>query len=338
MNNRRGFIATAAATAAAAATLATTPAQARPTDDVVAHAPDGLNPVGVKTGGVRLVPVVGGKYKVWTKRVGNGATKILLLHGGPAFSHEYLEAMTSFLPPAGYEIYYYDQLGVNNSDQPDDASLWTLPRYLEEVEEVRKGLGLDKFVLFGHSWGGILAMEYALRHPSVLKGLVVSNMVASIDSYLKHTNAMKATLPAPVLKRLNELENAKDFENPDYEKIMMEELYSKAICRLDPWPDALMRTFKHANKTIYLQMQGPSEFEFSGNLKEWNIWDRLPQIKTKTLLFGARYDTMDPADMKRMATVMPNATTVICPNGSHLSMWDDQAYYFKHLLAFLAKV
>jgi len=336
MNNRRGFIATAAVTATA--TLASTPSQARPTDEVVARKPDGLNPVGVLTDGVKLVPVVGGKYKVWTKRVGHGATKILLLHGGPAFSHEYLEAMSSFLPPAGYEIYYYDQLGVNNSDQPEDTSLWTLPRYLDEVEEVRRGLGLDQFVLFGHSWGGILAMEYALRHPQVLKGLVVSNMVGSIDAYLVHTNALKARMPAAARARLQQLESTKDFDNPEYEQIMMEHLYVKSICRLDPWPDALMRSFKHLNKSIYLQMQGPSEFEFSGNLRGWTVWDRLPQIKTRTLLLGARHDTMDPKDIERMATVMPHAQAFICPNGSHLSMWDDQAAYFKALMGFLRRV
>jgi proline iminopeptidase len=110
-----------------------------------------------------MIPVVGGKYKVWTKQLGSGPLKVLLLHGGPGFPHDYLEAMESFLPQAGIEMYYYDQLGVGNSDIPSDVSLWTLPRYLSEVEEVRRGLELDHFVLYGHSWGGILAMEYALN-------------------------------------------------------------------------------------------------------------------------------------------------------------------------------
>jgi proline iminopeptidase len=301
--------------------------------------PDGINPVGVRTAGVRLVPVVGGKYKVWTKRVGSGKTKILLLHGGPAFSHEYLEAMAAFLPEAGYEIYFYDQLGVNNSDQPEDPALWTLPRYLEEVEEVRLALGLEQFVLFGHSWGGLLAMEYALKHPQALKGLVVSNMVAGMQAYLKHVNHLKETLlPAPLLQRLNALEAARDFDNPEYEQIILTHLYTKIICRLDLWPDALMRSFKHLNKAIYVQMQGPSEFEVSGNLKDWSVWDRLKDIRTRTLLLGARHDTMDPEDIRRMATLMPNATSAICPNGSHLAMWDDQAVYFGHLLRFLASL
>ena len=116
---------------------------------------DRLNPTGIRMAGIKWVPVVGGKYKVWTKRLGEGTIKVLLLHGGPGFSHDYFECFESFLPEAGVEMYYYDQLGCGNSDRSDDTSLWTLERYLEEVEEVRNGLGLTDFVLFGHSWGGI---------------------------------------------------------------------------------------------------------------------------------------------------------------------------------------
>jgi proline iminopeptidase len=169
--NRRNFLKNAAAatvTISAAKTV-----QASVTNSEIRPG-DALNPGGIQTAGVRMVPVVGGKYKVWTKRMGHGPVKVLLLHGGPGVSHEYLEAMESFLPEAGIETYYYDQLGVNFSDQPKDPSLWTLERYCEEVEEVRRGLGLDNFVLYGHSWGGILAMEYALKYQQHLRGLIIS--------------------------------------------------------------------------------------------------------------------------------------------------------------------
>src|SRR6202041_1367111 len=150
-----------AATASLGGSAIPTPAGALPgpvqPDEILTRQPDGLNPPGIRTAGIKMLPVVGGKYKVWTKKVGSGPIKVLLLHGGPGFPHDYLEAMESFLPQAGIEMYYYDQLGVGNSDIPDDPALWTLPRYLSEVEEVRRGLGLDHFVLYGHSWGGILA-------------------------------------------------------------------------------------------------------------------------------------------------------------------------------------
>lgn len=306
--------------------------------DLPAQLADRLNPPGIRTAGIRMLPVVGGKYKVWTKRMGTGKVKVLLLHGGPGASHEYLEVMESFLPQANIEMYYYDQLGCNNSDQPDDPSLWTLPRYLEEVEEVRRGLGLEHFVLYGHSWGGILALEYALHYQQHLQGLVISNMTAGSQAYLKHTAALKLQLPPASLARLQALEAKRDYDSPEYGKIMMEDLYPKMICRTKPWPEPLDRAFRHLNEKIYNQMQGKSEFLVTGNLKDWERWDRLHEIKVKTLTIGARYDEMDPEDMKKMATLIPNATAAICPNGSHMCMWDDQAFYFRHLLEFLNTV
>jgi len=246
--------------------------------------------------------------------------------------------MESFLPEAGIEFYFYDQLGSNNSDQPTDPSLWTLPRFVEEVEEVRRGLGLDQFVLYGHSWGGMLAIDYALKYQGRLRGLVISNMTAGIQSYLKRTAALKQLLPPASLARLTALEARQDYDNPEYDKIMMEQLYPQMVCRILPWPEPVIRAFRHANQAIYNQMQGKSEFLVTGNLKDWERWDRLHEIKVKALTIGAEHDEMDPNDMRRMATLMPNARSGICPNGSHLCMWDDQAVYFRHLLGFLKTV
>jgi proline iminopeptidase len=300
---------------------------------------DALNPGGIRVAGIRMIPVVGGKYKVWTKRIGSGPLKVLLLHGGPGFPHDYLEAMESFLPQAGIEMYYYDQLGVGNSDIPDDPALWTLQRYTTEVEEVRRGLGLDQFVLYGQSWGGILAIEYALNYQQHLRGLVISNMTAGTQSYLKRIASLKKQLlTAEQAARLDALAAAQDYENPEYEKIVMERLYPQMLCRTNPWPEPVSRAFRLANQKIYNQMQGKSEFEVTGNLKNWERWDRLHEIKVKALTMGANHDEMDPDDMRKMAKLMPNATYAICPNGSHLALWDDQANYFRDLLAFLAKV
>jgi proline iminopeptidase len=311
------------------------PASAAPSDITPA---DGLNPPGVRVAGIRMLPVVGGKYKVWTKKVGSGDVKVLLLHGGPGFSHDYLEAMESFLPQAGVEFYYYDQLGSNLSDQPDDPSLWTLPRFVEEVEEVRRGLGLEQFVLYGHSWGGLLGIEYALNYQQHLRGLVISNMTAGIQSYLKRTQALKGLLTPPSRKRLDELKAKQDYDHPDYEKIMMEELYPKMICRLSPWPEPVTRAFRYANLKIYNQMQGKSEFLVTGNLKDWERWERLHEIRVKTLAIGADHDEMDPDDMRRIAATVQNGRFGLCPNGAHMDMWDDQETYFKHLLGFLKTV
>jgi proline iminopeptidase len=338
--NRRNLLTASAASVVMGAARAAAPATSGAVQaaETPSSGTDALNPAGIRVAGIRMLPVAGGKYKVWTKKLGSGAAKVLLLHGGPGFSHEYLEAFESFLPQAGIEMYYYDQLGCNNSDQPDDLSLWTLARYTAEVEEVRRGLGLEQFILYGHSWGGILAIEYALQHPQYLRGLVISNMTAGVQAFLKRANFLKNQLPAQTLARLTALEASEDYDSPEYQKIMMEDLYPKMLCRINPWPEPVSRAFRHVNEKIYNSMQGKSEFLVTGNLKTWERWDRLHEIKVKALTIGARHDEMDPDDMKKMAGLMQNASYAFCPGGSHLCMWDDQAVYFKHLLDFLRAV
>jgi len=296
---------------------------------------------GIKSGGVRLIPINGGKYKVWTKRIGNNPKiKVLLLHGGPACTHEYFECMESFLPQEGIEFYYYDQLGSFYSDQPSDTSLWNLPRFVEEVEQVRQALGLNKdnFYLLGHSWGGILATEYALKYQQHLKGLIISNMMSSCPDYDRYANEVLAKqLPPAVFDTLQMLEAKGDFANPKYMELLLPHFYNKHICRLplDAWPDPMQRGLDHINPTIYVTMQGPSEFGISGKLEKWDRKADLPKIKVPTLTIGGTHDTMDPEHMKWMATQFPNGRFLLCPNGSHMSLWDDQEHYFPGLIGFL---
>ena len=297
--------------------------------------PDLLNPPNIRTAGIRMVPVMGGRYKVWTKRMGSGPLKVLLLHGGPGFTHQYLEAMESFLPEAGIEMYYYDQLGCGNSDKPTDPALWTRDRYREEVEEVRIGLGLDDFVLYGQSWGGMLSIEYALKYQQHLRGLVISNMTASIDSYLARLDYLKGLLTPELRASLEQLEAAEDYDNPEYQRIMMEELYPQCMCRTKPWPEPLTRAMNTAALNIYNEMQGKSEFVVTGNFRHWDRWADLPRITVPTLTIGATHDTMDPKDLERMAQLMPKGEFLLCPNGSHCALWDDQEVYFAGLLKFL---
>jgi proline iminopeptidase len=146
---------------------------------------------GVKTGGIQIVSIntPKGKFNIWTKKIGsNPKIKVLLLNGGPGATHEYFECMESFLPAEGIEMIYYDQLGCGKSDNPKDTAMWSLPRYVEEVEQVRTALKLDKdnFYLLGHSWGGVLALEYALKYQQNLKGLIISDMVPSCPDYGKY--------------------------------------------------------------------------------------------------------------------------------------------------------
>lgn len=285
--------------------------------------------------------LVDGKYNVWTKKIGDGKLKVLLLHGGPGFSHDYFECFEDFLPKEGIEIYYYDQLGCGNSDTPTDTSLWTIPRYVEEVEQVRKGLGLDNFYLLGHSWGTMLAMEYLDKYQSHVKGAVLSNMTAGCKSYLPYVEELKRKyLSASDMKKYDSLNKLRLYQSAEYQDLLMTKLYTHTICQLplERWPEPLLRAFKKANPAIYIHMQGVDEFHVTGNFKDWEMWDRLPGIKVPTLVIGGIYDEMNPQDMKREGKLIPNSRTYLCPNGSHMSMYDDQQNYFSSLIGFLKDV
>jgi len=297
-------------------------------------------------GGVRMIPITTprGSFRVWTKRTGNNPKlKVLLLHGGPALTHEYWEVMDSYLPAAGVEYYYYDQLGSAYSDQPTDTTLWEIPRFVDEVEQVRKALGLDEknFVLMGHSWGGMLAMEYALAHPEHLKGLVISSMMSSIPAYNRYAHdVLMPKMPPDVLKQILAFEAAKDYENPKYMELLFPTWYTEHFLRrpFEQWPEPVMRSIAHMNRAIYVPMQGPSEMSASGRLLNWDRSKDLGKIQVPTLVICGGHDTMDPKHMEWMARQFPQGSFVLCPEGGHMAFYDDPEPYFKGLLAFLKGV
>jgi len=294
----------------------------------------------VLTGGVRMIHLKEG-YRVWTKKFGDSPTmKVLLLHGGPADTHEYMECFESFFPQANIEFYEYDQLGSQYSDQPDDMSLWTIDRFVEEVEQVRKALRLDSsnFFLLGHSWGGLLAMEYALKHQDALKGLIISNMTADFDKYETYNAKLRSLLPAKTLRTLEQYESRGDYHNPAYTKLVNSAYYNRHICRLKEWPEPLTRSFGHLNEKVYEYMQGPSEFVPGGILKHWSVWNRLHEITVPTLTIGAAHDTMNPKEMRAMSTLVQHGRYLHCPDGSHLAMWDDQQVYMAGVIDFIHDV
>lgn len=300
----------------------------------------------VLSGGVRMIPIETpkGRFRVWTKRVGNAPTmKQLLLHGGPGATHEYFEGCDSFLPAAGIEYYYYDQLGSFYSDQPDEPDLWDLPRFVEEVEQVRLALGLDRdnFYLLGHSWGGILANEYALKYQQNLKGLIISNMMSSCPAYNAYANdVLMPGMDQAVLAEAKGYEAAGDYANPRYMELLMEHHYVHHVLRMpaEEWPDPAVRAFAHMNQSIYVPLQGPSELGLSGKLTDWDRSADLGQIAAPTLVIGAQHDTMDPEHMRWMASAYPRGRYLHCPDGSHMAMFDDQEVYMQGLISFIQDV
>jgi proline iminopeptidase len=299
---------------------------------------------GVQSAGIHMIPVKTpvGVFRVWTKRFGsNPRIKILLLHGGPATGHEYMECFESFFPKEGFEFYEYDQLGASYSDQPHDSSLWTVDRYVDEVDQVRQAIGADSsnFYVLGNSWGGILAMEYALKHQDHLKGMIVADMVASCPEYGKYANEVLAKQMDPkVLAEIRQIEAKGDFSNPRYMELLMPNFYKQHLCRLQEWPDPVVRSFKHVNGEIYTLMQGPSEFGIAGRLANWDIKARLKEIKIPTLMVGAKYDTMDPKAMEEQSRMVQKGRYLYCPNGSHLCMWDDQKVFMDGVISFIKDV
>ena len=297
------------------------------------------------SGGARMIAVntPAGPFRVWVKRVGNDpGLRVLLLHGGPGSTHEHFEACDSYLPAAGIEYYYYDQLGSGFSDQPDEPSLWDLDRFVDEVEQVRQALGLDRddFVLLGHSWGGILAIEYALHHQQHLRGLVISSMMSSVPAYNAYAEqVLMPSMDQAALAEIKALEASGDTENPAYMELLNEQHYVHHVLRMPvaDWPDPVQRAFAHINPAIYVSMQGPSELGISADasLAHWERFDELATIDVPALVIGARHDTMDPAHMEKMAARLPRGQYLFCPDGSHMAMYDDQRVYFTGLIDFL---
>jgi proline iminopeptidase len=296
------------------------------------------------SGGARMIPIATpkGPHQVWVKRVGNNPKlKLLLLTGGPGLSHAYLEVMDSYLPAEGVEYYYYDQLETGDSDRPDDPDLWTLPRYVDEVDQVRKAIGgnKDNFCLFGHSWGGMLAMEYALAHQDQMKCLVISNMMASIPAYNAYAKTvLEPKMDQAALGQILAMEKSGQTEQPGYMALLVPNWYEQHFLRrpVADWPEPVNRASSNVNRRFYVTMQGPSEMGASGRLLNWDRFADLKRIEVPTLVVSGKYDTMDPAYMAAMAKQLPHGE-LAATNGGHMAFYDDQPTYFAKLTAFLRK-
>jgi len=290
----------------------------------------------------RRIPVQtpSGTFEVWTRRVGESASvKMLVLHGGPGATHEYLLDLEP-LADEGFELYFYDQLGSYFSDQPDDDSLWEVDRFVDEVEQVRTALGLgpENFVLYGQSWGGILALEYALAHGDALKALVVSNMMSSIPAYNEYAErVLMPPMDQDALAEIKRMEAEARTDDPAYEELLMEHHYVHHVLRRPPdqWPQHVLDSFAHINPDIYVPMQGPSELGASGKLLHWDRSGDLHRIDVPTLVMGAQHDTMDPAHLRWMAEQLPQGRYHHSPEGSHVAVVDDHETYLRGLADFL---
>ncbi len=277
--------------------------------------------------------------KVYTRTIGSG-TPILLLHGGPGGTSDCFTIFEKYLDLNKYQIIYYNQLGSKLSDKVTDEKLFTLERYVDEVEQVRKALNLDKFILLGHSWGGMLVIEYSLKYENdghLIAG-IISNMNSSIEISVNYSNTLKQQLLSKEdFEFVMAQEEKQQYDSPRYNKLMQETLYANCFCRLSETPDFL-KDPEALTPNVYNYFQGDNEFVVTGAMLGWDRTNDLKNIKTKTLVMGAKYDTMNPEQKAEMANLLPNGELYICPNGAHFCFWDDADNYFAALNHFLNNI
>ncbi len=279
------------------------------------------------------VDVPGGR--VWYKVLGeeHDATPLLCLHGGPGFTHNYLEALETLADQR--PVIFYDQLGCGKSDRPGDLSLWTVDRFVEELAQVRAALKLDDLHLFGSSWGGMLAMQYVLDRKPQLRSLTLCGSPASMTRWAADCAELLAQQPAEVRAAIKEHEDSGFTACPEYAAAILG-FYREHVCRLDPWPAGLERSFAEAGYDVYNTMNGPSEFTVTGTLKTWDVMDRLHEIEIPTLLVGGSYDECRPDHLAEMHRRIPGSRLVIIENASHLCFAEQPEVFKKAVTSFFS--
>jgi proline-specific peptidase len=278
------------------------------------------------------IDVPGGR--VWYRSVGEGGTPLLCLHGGPGFTHHYLEAMEALADRR--RVIFYDQLGCGNADRPDDPSLWTVDRFVEELAQVRAALGLRELHLFGSSWGGMLAMQYVLDRSPELRSLILCGSPASMIRWAADCAELLAAQPAEVRQVIQEHEDAGFTACPEYQSAILG-FYRAHVCRLTPWPAGLERSFAEAGYQVYNTMNGPSEFTVTGTLKTWDVMDRLGEIRVPALLVGGRYDECRPAHLEEMHRRIAGSQLAIIEDASHLCFAEQPQAFTRLVNTFLAR-
>jgi proline-specific peptidase len=281
-------------------------------------------------------------YRTWYRVIGDEQSEeklpVVLLHGGPGATHDYLEPLET-LADTGRRVVFYDQLGCGKSDLPEDDSLWVVETFVEELDVIRRELGLDCIHLFGNSWGGMLAMEYALTQPRGLESLILASSPASIPQWVEETGTLREQLPPEVQAVLDRHEADGTTDDPEYEEAAME-FYKRHVCRVEPWPECVLRSFQFMAEhgVVYHTMNGPSEFHVTGNLRQWSVVERLPEIHVPTLVVTGEHDEATPAINRTVAEGIAGAESVIYPGASHMAHVEDTAGYVRLLDEFLSRV
>jgi proline iminopeptidase len=282
-----------------------------------------------------MIEVTGGR--VWYRIVGadKPGIPLLTLHGGPGAPHDYLEPLEALATDR--PVIFYDQLGCGNSEQPTDTTLWNVERFVEELEQVRTALKLDKVHLMGQSWGTMLAVEYMLRKkPEGIVSMTLSGPYLSTPLWVADQQEWITQLPENVRDTILKYEANGDFASPSYQEAMMA-FYNKHLCRLNPWPDALNRAFEKMGIPVYMHLWGPSEFTMTGTLMHADLTEQLHEIKVPVLFTCGEFDEATPATTRFYQSKIAGAEIRVFEGASHSHILEKPEAYKEVLSGFLKK-
>lgn len=272
-------------------------------------------------------------FKLFYRVFGNGSNVLLCLHGGPGGTHLPLLPLGK-LGDERIKVVMYDQLGCYKSEKPKDTSRFTVEYYVEEVEGIRQALNLGKINLMGASWGGQLALAYALKYQQNIKKLHTTGGLASVPEYVAEATRLRTLLPKDVQETLAKYEALLAFGHPEYLKAL-DIYYHNFLCRMPQWPEELTRSRNYFSVPVFFTMWGPNDLTATGNLKDWDITARLPEIHIPTLVTGGRYNEVPPKVQETIHKGIRGSRLVIFENSSHLPMWEEEGKYLKTVREFI---
>ncbi|MFB8396973.1 proline iminopeptidase-family hydrolase [Streptomyces yangpuensis] len=285
-----------------------------------------------------------GEYKTWyrvTGDLGSERPPVVVVHGGPGSTHDYLLPLAG-LAEHGWPVVHYDQLGNGGSTHLRDrgADFWTVDLFLAELDSLLNSLGIaDNYVLYGQSWGGLLAARHAAARPAGLRGLVIANSPASYPLWLEEMARLRADLPPGVNETLLRHEAAGTTDSEEYYAAMTP-FYEKHVCRLKPWPREYQASFYEVynDPTVYYTMNGPSEFHVIGTLRDWGVEDCLPDIQVPTLILSGRHDEATPKTVQPYKDLIPESRWEIFEDSSHVPHLEEPELFEKVMTGYLGSL
>ena len=261
---------------------------------------------------------------------------LLVMHGGPGYTYDYLTPLFD-IAEHGYQVVIYEQAGSGKSDIPRDPGRYTIESFVEDAEGVRKGLGLGNVHLLGFSWGGMLAQAYALRYQRNLKSLILSGTTPSIPLLQREGARLFGELPAGVRETITKHEESGEFDAPEYAKALLE-FQRRHTLRISPVPDPMVYSDAHVNKEVGRVMFGPHLVEVTGNMRYWDVTDRLHTLRIPCLVTCGEHDFLTPRLHQLMHNKIKGSKLVIIQGASHIAMWEKRDVYIRTITGFLDSV